>query len=692
MVSKKNKIKGGGPGKRGQSLVTGRIRFAKQGFAFVECEGGDYFIARKDLNGAMNRDIVSMRVISSPQSRRAGKVVRVEERFTTSFVGQYTNLGSIGVVVAKDCRNIYDGFVELAHARDAQSGDWVKVSILDYPTAKRSMAVGISEIIPLSEESDTALELIIAEHDLRTTFPEESIRQAQKLEHAWVAGEIPTTHEGDAANASRTSKLLRGRRDLRDRYVFTVDPADARDFDDAISIERVGDEVILGVHIADVVAFVHEDDAIDREAQARTTSVYLPDRVLPMLPEQLSANLCSLRPDEERFAVTVDITLSDSGVPLSAEIYKSTICSNARLSYEEALAFIERTQESASPVLAEALTLFDEVAQKLKKRRNLRGGLDFETLEAKVELDESGKPIAIRLREKTCATEMIEEAMILANEVVATLLHRVAPINVYRVHEEPDPAVLEDLNATLVEFGYRLPAQTELSAQTYRLILGAAEGRPEERYVSSLLLRTLKQAYYSVEPLGHFGLASALYSHFTSPIRRYPDLMVHRILTKQLVNKTPLSIAGDELTRKLRPRGVRPEVNQDTATETIALCESCSRGERNAESAERQALRFKVCEYMADHVGESFAGIISSVTHFGFFVTLDNSAEGLVHLRSASDESWTYNAARHTLTGSSGKRRFRLGQRVEIVLTNVNTEEGLLDFSLPSEKPVAKKK
>lgn len=676
-MSKKKKVSHGGKGKGkpNKNLVTGVIKLTKKGFAFVESDGGDYYVSIRDLNGAMHKDTVSLRVLSTQQNRRSGKVVRIESRATASFVGRYTDLGELGVVVARDSRIPYDAFVERTHARDAQTGDWVKVAILDYPTKNRSMAVGVTEIIPVSEDVSTAIELIIAEHDLHLEFSERTLDEARKLESAW---------ELDQSVAASRISLPKTRHDLRDRYILTIDPVDARDFDDAISVEQKGDDILLGVHIADVAAFVDREGAIDYEARRRTTSVYLPDRVLPMLPEQISANICSLRPNEDRYAVTVDILISKDGEPISAEIYKSIIRSKARFAYEEALAVLEETLALSDNRATQAITLFDKVGQQLKSRRNARGGLDFETLEAKVELDDRGKTIAIRLREKTRSTEMIEEAMILANEVVATLLHRIAPLSVYRVHEEPDPAVLEDLNATLMEFGYRLPAQTELNAQTYRRILTAAEGRPEERYVSSLLLRTLKQAYYSVEPSGHFGLASPCYTHFTSPIRRYPDLMVHRILSEELTKKSSLSIEGGELTREIRPRGARPEIDETSRNEMIAQCEACSHGERNAESAERQALKYKVCEYMAEHIGETFAGIISSVTHFGFFVTLDNSAEGLVHLRSASDESWTYNAARHTLSNSSGKQRFRLGQRVEVVLKNVNLEEGLIDLSLPS--------
>lgn len=661
------KARKGGRGNRNQSLVTGRISLTKQGYAFVESEGGDYYVSRRDLNGAMHKDTVSIKVLSSEKGRRSGKVMRIDERFTTSYVGRYTDLGPIGVVAAKDSRIVYDGFVERIHAREAKSGDWVKVSILDYPTHKRSMTVGITEIIPISQKGTSAIELIIAEHNFATTFSEQASAQAELLETTWKA---------HSAHNSR--------RDIRDRYIFTIDPVDARDFDDAISIERRGDEVFLGVHIADVAAFVEADSAIDRDARERTTSVYLPDRVIPMLPEQLSSNLCSLRPDEDRFAVTVDIVLSKFGEPQVAEIYKSVIRSGARFAYEEVMQMLADETDFRDQRAENALKLFDEVGQTLRHRRISRGGLDFETLEAKVQVDEQGKPIAIKMREKTRATEMIEEAMILANEVIATLLYRIAPASVYRVHEEPDPAVLEALNEMLVEFGYRIPPQSELNAQTYRRILSAAAGRPEERYVSSLLLRTLKQAYYSVEPLGHFGLASVCYTHFTSPIRRYPDLMVHRILTHELSRKTPLSITGEEMTRELKPRGARPEVDEIEYREMIAQCDACSKGERNAESAERQALRFKICEYMADQIGEKFAGIISNVTHFGFFVTLDNSAEGLVHLRSATSDSWSYNAARHSLSSVSGKRRFRLGQRVEVELLNANLEEGLLDFGLAS--------
>jgi len=649
-------------------FVVGRLFVTKKGFGFVEADGGDYYVSRRDMNGAMNGDTVSLRPTTSGGRGRAGRVVKIAQRANDVLVGRYEMFGAMGVVVPREKRIGYDGFVDVGHSLKAAPGDWVKATILAYPTRSQSMQVVITEVIfPAEEETagsksrpqssartDSGIsgpppvEVIIAEHDLRTEFSSAALEEARSCTL-------------DADQALRDDPL---RRDLRDRHIFTIDPIDAKDFDDAVSVDMIGDTVRLGVHIADVSSYVIWNGEIDREARERTTSVYLPTGVIPMLPERLSNDLCSLKPGVDRLAFTVDMYLSNTGEVERYELYQSVIDSTHRYSYDEVHDALRGTVPFRDETASQALTCFSEIAETIGGVRLARGGLEFDSVEPKIHCDEHGVPTEIVVRSKNKATEMIEEAMILANEVVAGYLAGKKSPTVFRVHESPDAAALDSLWPYLTEFGYRIGAEADVSSKTFQKILNAAKGKPEELYISSLLLRCLKQAYYSVEPVGHFGLASEYYTHFTSPIRRYPDLIVHRILAARLRNRL------DEPLLK------------EMIEELTALCERCSVGERNAESTEREATKYKIAEYMHSHIGEAFAGIITNVASFGLFVSLENSADGLIHKESLGYDEWSYDASRHALVGRESNTRYRVGQKVEVVLVSVNLEEGQLDFEL----------
>lgn len=641
---------------RRNSSFEGYVELTRKGFGFISTQHGEYYISEADLNGAMHRDRVVASPVTTGGKGKAARVIRVLERATSSYVGRYSKLGPLGVVVPKDRRMFHDGFVDDTHSLKAQAGDWVVATILSYPDRHRAMEVVITEIIE-SETESLPIDIIIAEHGLSTEFTTATKLEAKEL----FDSEKPIDCKAEE------------RKGLRGEYVFTIDPSDARDFDDAISIKYRDSKYHLSVHIADVSAYVAWDSAIDCDAKKRSVSCYLPDRVIPMLPRELSNHLCSLMPGEDRRAFTVEMVLDDDAKLLSSSFYRSAIHSFRKLSYDQALAVLEDREGEYPDDLRdeeiEALFNLDSLAQRLSQVRRVRGGLDFDTIEAKLVLDDEGKPIDLIVRESTRATQMIEEAMILTNETVASFMKgRKSPM-VYRVHEEPDASALDGLHDILSEFGYQLPADAQVSSYTYQQILRAAQGRPEDKYVSNLLLRTLKQAYYSPEAEGHFGLASQFYCHFTSPIRRYPDLMVHRLLAQEL--KLKPAIPGENISEMIG--------------EIAMLSERSSEGERAAESAEREALKLKMTEYMKDQVGEEFAGIITNVANFGFFVTLDNSADGLVHVKSLRGDTWSYYPHKHMLEGAISKRRFRLGQAVQVRLIRVNVQEGLLDFELAED-------
>ena len=639
--------------KKSQShdFLVGRLFVTKRGSGFVTAHDQEYFISAKNCNGAMHGDTIAFRPQGKNHLGKTARVVRVTERAHTEIIGRFEHFGSLGVVIPRDKRITYDAFVDSAHSVKANEGDWVKATISAYPTAHQSLQVVITEVIAHESEHEVLPEaVILAANDIKPGFTPETMREAKSLA-------LPTEKELIADTL---------RRDIRARATFTIDPVDARDFDDALSIEFLDQgRIRLGVHIADVTHYVESESAIDRDARIKTTSTYLPTRVIAMLPEELSQELCSLNPHQDRLTMSVDMVFDDEGNLLSHDIYSSVICSSQRYSYDEVLGMLRGTIPFRTEEQKRALTTLDTLAQQLCLMREKRGGLDFNTRETKVLCDQEGHPVDIAVRTKTDATQMVEEAMILANEVVATYLNKERVPSVYRVHEPPNADALDGIAESLKEFGYQLPAHSDVTSRTFQSIISASLGRPEEYIVSTLLLRTLKQAYYSPEPLGHFGLASEYYSHFTSPIRRYPDVLVHRILK--------IVLRGEKDSPQL----------EELRAELEGLCQHCSVGERNAQNAEREATRYKLCEYLKDKVGETFEGVVSNVAHFGLFVTLDNSAEGLVHKANMpAHDSWAFDAQKHMLVNEKRSKHYRLGQPIRVVLISVNLEEGFLDFKL----------
>lgn len=644
----------------------GIIEVNRAGFGFVKTAEGDFFIPRSAVNDAFDGDMVEVapsygarrRFGNGSGNRPQARVVRVVERAHTTLVGTYEMAEPFGIVIPDDPRIHHDIFTLMAEGPRVADGSLVRVSIDQYPT-RRSAATGhILEVLGDAQDALLASERIIARNDLRVAFPEAALLQAAE------------------ARVDSAEALKEGYRDIRDRFVFTIDPDDAKDFDDAISVEAV--EAFegklcawrLGVHIADVSHYVPWESAVDGEARARGTSVYLVDRVIPMLPEALCNDVCSLKPGEDRRCMTVDLYVDDNAHLVEYDIYPAIMRSDVRLTYGSALRVLEGKVDGLDAGLVERLVAASRLAKARETHRSEHGGIDFRTKEAKVRLDEEGHPVAIDVRVKDDATMLIEEAMIFANEVVAAHLEAAGMQSAYRVHESPHADALEGVVRVLREFTwFTEPMASRLASGdpfAVQQVLAAAAGRPEEYLVTSLVLRAMSRAVYAPVDDGHYGLGLSAYCHFTSPIRRYPDLIVHRMLRAQLT--------GDK-------RSVRTMERTMTA-----LCEHCSETERTAEAAARQSVESKMAEYLQGSIGHTFSAVISGVATYGVYVQLDCTAEGLVPIRALGDEYFIFDAAAHLLRGSDTGTVYRLGQPVDVVLTEVDALAPACTFALAGKR------
>jgi ribonuclease R len=719
-------------GRRSSSkqVSVGPIHIAHKGYGFVDTPEGEYFVLRGYLRGAMDGDLVEVVRLRSLEARRheqmrkpsaqnlrsgrpdgerelLGGVRRVLERAHQTLVGTLHYANGLGVVKPHNERIPYDIFLDnrAVGARTAEEGDVVVIRLTRYPSKIEAAQGYIEEVLGREDEHGMDIEVIIRDHKFETVFSAAALEEAQAL--ATRGAPADTAGGGSSAqtvlaaksaaaelasdpppavSSSRHSERSEepslaleaeqdvgvSRRDLRDRFIFTIDPADAKDFDDALSVDYVDGQLRLGVHIADVSAYVEWGSALDLDARRRATSVYLPDRVIPMLPPQISDELCSLRPYEDKLAFTVDMLMNSDGSVAATNFYPSLIRSTARLTYDEAQSILsprysERSEEpgpafhrEAIPgsALSEKLQTLDKLARKLARRRRQRGAIEFEGVEAKVTLDETGQPIAVRLRSKTDATSLVEEAMILANEQVAAHMLQLEVPLVYRIHDEPLPATLDELLPTLQEFGYAAQAAPQTSHEI-QAILEASKGKPEHHLISSLLLRSMKRARYAPLYTTHFGLASKGYTHFTSPIRRYPDLMVHRLLKYQL--------AGEPL-----PATLEKQLGW--------ICEHSSEMEREAEHASFEATALKLCEYLQPRVGERFSGVITGMNTAGFYVREDTTtAEGFV-ARETLPPDFIYDQARFRYHNAETQKSYRLGQPVTVTLQAADLIRARLQF------------
>ena len=585
----------------------------------------------------MPGDLVMLRPQRSDNlqnGKRLASVSRVISRATEYLVGILEINDPLAVVVAQDPRVHHDLFVTEGRVGDAKDGDVVLAKITTYPERHTPMQGHIVEVLGQADDPGIDVDIIIHNLGLSTEFSSQALQEAQRVEL-------------DVQAAMQESQ----RRDLRERDVFTIDPVDAKDFDDAISFDAFENGIRLGVHIADVSHYVACDCSIDLCARDRGCSVYLVDRVIPMLPEVLSNEICSLKPGVDRLTMTCDMYIDLSGRVTRYEIFPSIIRSHRRFNYDEVQDILEGRAEDP---YAQKLREFDTLAKQLFSKRMQRGAVDFDSAEAKPVLDDMGAVERIDIRVKTDATAMIEEAMILANETVATHMFKHRHPLVYRIHEAPNAASLEALLPTLKELGYAIDGLGAGEPRAFQKVLDQASGRPEEALVNYVVLRAMERARYSTQALPHFGLASEHYCHFTSPIRRYPDLMVHRLL------KDPSSMDG----------------------QLDWLAQHSSKMERLAEEAERDSVELKLCAYMEQRVGDIFIGTISTVVSRGFFVRLDNTVEGMVRFDYLHGEYHHFDAKAQTLIGEESGRTYRLGQQVRVRLSFVDAREREIQFEV----------
>lgn len=629
-------------------------------FGFVRTAEGEYFIPESKMAGAFDGDLVEIAPLpargaqkGAAEERPAARILRVIDRAHDTVVGRYEVAEPFGVVVPEDRNISYDIFTMRADFPDVPDGALVRVRMTAYPSRHEAACGVIEEVLGTAEEATISVDAIVARNKLETVFSEGALAEAQ------------------AAQLDEVGALAAGYRDVRDRCVFTIDPADARDFDDALSLDpaqdflRDGAVWRLGVHIADVSHYVPWNSSLDLDARRRATSVYLVDRVIPMLPEQLSNGLCSLNPNETRRCMTCDVYLDQDWKAVGYDIYPALMRSQARLTYGQVQQALDGDAALPDDIM-QRVRFLSQFAKARIAARQVAGGLDFDFPEARVALDDDGKPVRVDLRRKTEATSLVEEAMILANEVVAQHLSERGFPALYRVHEKPSPDSLAALLPVLQEFSWFSHISPERfvagDAHAIARVLSESQGRLEGNLVQTLVLRAMKRAAYKPTCDGHFGLASEAYTHFTSPIRRYPDLVVHRMLCAQLTR--------------------RPQKFEQEVAALPWIAEHASDMERVAEKAARQSQELKLIEYMAGFLGEAFDATVSGVASYGMYVSLDNTAEGIVAARYLGDEYFACDAVRYQLVGQDSGKVFRLGQRVRVVLAAADAKAGRLDFRL----------
>ena len=766
-----------------RSRPRGIMQLNPEGYGFVRTSEGEFFVPHAKLGGAFDSDLVEVAPLPANASKgrsregsgsgryghkRAARVVSVIERAHEVVVGRFEVAEPFGVVVPLDPHIPYDIFTQLSEATDVEDGAIVRVRIAQFPSRNSAATGYIEEVLEHVDGLDEGVDAVVARHKFETAFSDAALAEAR------------------GASIDEVGALASGYRDLRERFVFTIDPDDARDFDEALSVEQVEDQGRLlwriGVHIADVSHYVEWGSALDLAARRRATSVYLVDRVIPMIPEELSCGLCSLAPGEVRRSMTVDLYVDERAQLARYEIYPAIICSNARLTYGEALEMLEgegepvtfeggkhtpcsdspalensplgcsrraelraehasrphseiedqpvaveglyratvpenaghaprpqgpqgsrcdnasefepaaipenagrapravpqrsedclsteyapHSQEQRETSLRKRLRQLSRLASLRHAQRERKGGIDFDQPEARVKLDEAGRPQGVELRRKNTATSLVEEMMIWANEVVAEHLSWAKFPCVYRVHEAPDLEGLAQLVPIFEEFPWfeKIDPVGFFTGSQHALqqAVSASRGRAEGELVSSLVLRSMKRAVYCEKNCGHYGLASATYCHFTSPIRRYPDLMVHRMLKAELFG--------------------RPEKFDQMTTNLGWICEHSSGMEREADDAQRESEELKLAEYLQQFVGQSFSAIVSGVSQGGLYARFENTAEGFIPVRTLGDDYFSFDAARYTLTGEETGARYRLGQRIAVVLFAVDPRVPQIDLRL----------
>lgn len=637
------------------NLVTGRLSTHPDGYGFVIPDNGsdDIYIPARYLQGNMHGDLVEARIEYLKRSgKKEGRIVRTIERGVKRVVGRYRSERGIGTVIPDEQRITRQVVIPRNAAGEARDGQVVVAELTSWPTERQQAAGRITEILGWPDDPEVEARSIIAKYELPSTFPAEVLAEARAVPQLVP----PSDHKG--------------RVDLRGQITVTIDGETARDFDDAVSVRREsGDDIRLWVSIADVSHYVKPDSPLDREAYLRGTSVYFPDRCIPMLPEELSNGICSLNPDVDRLTLTAEMLFDTDGTIKAATFYPAIIRSAARLTYtivRDILVDRDEEQLAAYRHLVGDLEVMKELALRLMDKRRKRGSIDFDLPEPQIVLDLQGHTEAIVKAERNLAHRLIEEFMLAANEAVAAHIEQRSMPSLYRVHEPPDPAKLADFAEFIFNFGYQLRVTEDgVAPRELQQLLDDAAGKPEERMINEVLLRCMKQARYSHENLGHFGLAARSYTHFTSPIRRYPDLVVHRILKEVLTGRVSAKLVS------------RLEATLPTTADQT------SKRERIAMEAEREIVALKKVQFMQGKIGETLDGYITGVSSFGFFVELiEFYVEGMVHVSTLKNDYYDYLEKQHALVGQRSRETFRIGDKVRVLVAAVSLERRQVEFVL----------
>ena len=631
--------------------LVGTFTAHQRGFGFVTIEGEeeDIFIGEDDANGAFHNDQVEIVIKAAPAGKRKeGKVIKVLSHGTTTLVGYFEKSKNFGFVIPDNQKFVKDVFVPLERSKGAVTGHKVVVELTKYGGENKKPEGKVVEIIGHVNDPGTDIMSIVKGYDLPTAFPEKVLNQAER-----VAKDVSTAD-------------MAGRMDIRDWQMVTIDGEDAKDLDDAISITREGENYVLGVHIADVTNYVQERSALDWEAYKRGTSVYLVDRVIPMLPHVLSNGICSLNAGEDRLALSCIMTINEKGAVIDHKIAETVVHIDERMTYTSVKKILEERDEAEMERYKELVPMFELMAELsgiLREKRRQRGSIDFDFPETKMILDQKGRPIDIKPYDRNVATKIIEDFMLLANETVAEDYFWQEIPFVYRTHEAPDEEKIKKLATFINNFGHSMHiSNKEVRPKEIQKLLGKVEGTAEETLISRLALRSMKQARYTPENTGHFGLAASYYCHFTSPIRRYPDLQIHRIIKENLRGR----MNGD---RRDHYESILPEVTK-----------KCSERERLAEEAERETIKLKKVEYMSEHIGEIFEGVVSSITKWGIYVELPNTIEGLIHVTNMRDDHYNYIEDSYEMVGEHTGKTYKLGETVYVKVTGTDRLQRTIDF------------
>ena len=641
-----------------QVRLKGIFRANVRGFGFVcpEDESEDVYISEDNLCGAFQGDEVEFIVTGSPAGRRReGRIVRILAHNVVRIVGLYEQSKGFGFVRPDDQRYINDIYIPAGKENGAMTGHKVVVELSSYGGTHMKPEGRVAEIIGHVNDPGTDILSIIMDMGIPSEFPEKVLNQA-----------IRVGKEVSAADCA-------GRKDLRDWMMVTIDGEDAKDLDDAVSLTKEGENYRLGVHIADVANYVQEGSALDREALNRGTSVYLADRVIPMLPHKLSNGICSLNAGEDRLALSCIMTFGPEGEILEHEIAETVIRVDKRMSYTGVAAVLAACEDGESGVdrtdaYVSMILLMKELSDKIRNRRGRRGSVNFDFPETKILLDELGRPVEVKPYERNDASKIIEDFMLAANETVAEEYYWLDVPFIYRTHEVPDNEKIRQLSTFINNFGYHIHTHNEVKPKEIQKLLDRIEGTPHEAMISRLVLRSMKQAKYTTENAGHFGLAARYYTHFTSPIRRYPDLQIHRIIKEHI---------------RGRLNSERIAHYEEILPKAAA---QCSERERRADEAEREVIKMKKAEYMQNHIGEEYEGVISGVTKWGLYVELPNTVEGLVHVADMRDDHYEFSEQTYELTGVRTGRVYKLGQSVRVCVSAADKLQRTVNFDLILEE------